>query len=362
MKRWEVNIVIILVIIIILQACSSSRQATKIPTTIDKADRNIKLTNQNFQTDISLIFSGCGGYSLQHEGTSILVDPFISNVQTLLSSYFKKLSHDSIQINKYVKRIKSMDPSNDGDIDGIFVAHSHYDHLYDVPYFYDQGHLSDDGKVYGHSSSLNLMKAMLDTIPFKSITALKTDNTPSIESWEKINNFKVLPLKSNHAPHFLIFKILPWWNVKKPRSKTIKRICQMPEGENFNFLIEIKEGENKFNIFSNAGSASNGNKYLPSEKLIKDHPIDLLILCAANFGNARKYPKKIIHRTKPKFIMVSHWENFFKPHCEVSKTPMTVPATNIKRFIKKLNKINGDMGKDEFEILMPMPLVGYKFN
>ena len=90
--------------------------------------------------------------------------------------------------------------------------------------------------------------------------------------------------------------------------------------------------------------------------MLSEKEVDVLFLCAANFNQAENYPESVIQKLKPKLIIGNHWENFFRPYEKNIKKPATVPNTNVKKFILRVEQQLELMNlNDSTEFILPLP-------
>ena len=176
---------------------------------------------------------------------------------------------------------------------GIFISHSHHDHVLDAPYFSVKCHAA----VYGSSSALNVARG----------GGAGEDMLYSYEDAREyqIGNFHVRILESLHSePH--------WYN--NDIGKTIDRPLAQPagksefkEGGSYDFLISCQE-----------------KNYLirPSYNYIDgqlDHiRADVLFLGIGGLSRDSKERRKAffeetIGKTECKTVVPVHWDNFFTP-------------------------------------------------
>ncbi len=314
---------------------------------------------------INIYYTGCGGYLIKDGESAIMIDPFLSNITPMLLVRCKKLKSNSDKINSFFTHVFKNKKDLNGIIKAILVAHSHYDHLADVPHIFNENINTDTTKIIGSITT----KHLLSKYNISSIAIGNTNYTTDIQCdgeagkqgflWIEKNKIRILPILAEHAPHLLGMKFLSKKKLTQPPKKKPLRGRDLPEGENFNYLIDFldKEGKVKLRVFSNAGSACNANVGFPPKELTNKRKIDILFLCVASFSEVSDYPTAITDSLKPQFILLNHWENFFKPYGSLDpKKPKTVPGTCIKKFIKILDK-----AKPKPEYVFPMPLTEVVF-
>ena len=91
---------------------------------------------------LELEWLGVAGYRLTYEGTTVLVDPYVSRVPLLSVSCAGPTLPDATLIDRYVRRA-----------DAILIGHTHWDHAVDAPAIARR----DGATVYGSDSLARLM-------------------------------------------------------------------------------------------------------------------------------------------------------------------------------------------------------------
>jgi hypothetical protein len=61
--------------------------------------------------------------------------------------------------------------------------------------------------------------------------------------------------------------------------------------------------------------------------------VDVLIPCVASFHEADDQPGAIIRATRPRHILLSHWEDFFRPYTRDLARLRQVRLTNTRKFL-----------------------------
>jgi hypothetical protein len=86
----------------------------------------------------------------------------------------------------------------------------------------------------------------------------------------------------------------------------------------------------------------------------EDNCLDVLILCVSGWKYKKEYPKGLITKLKPRYIVLSHFDNFFEANRD--KRPIkTVRTSDLDGFILKIQEdINSIDKYDRFEkIIIP---------
>lgn len=332
-------------------SCSGVRQARKIQTylTSESIDHQIRSSSSN---TLEITYTGCGGFLLQDNTSAILLDPYFSNISPLIAVRIKKMKVNTKQIDTFFKEAFQDTLDQDGVVKAIVIAHSHYDHLADIPTIFKRNCNQDSTEILCSKTTKHILKGAGITKEVQSI-----DSTPEFY-YTKDRKIRILPIASEHAPHLCGMKFLPAKKIDKDYKRFPRMAGKLPEGENYNFLIDFlaENGMVKFRVFSHAGAACNDPIGLPSEEQLEEKGVDVLLLCVASFNQVENYPEGVIRSIQPKHIIGNHWENFFRPYEKNLHQAATVPGTNVKKFISRLNQQLLELGvQDSTKFELPFP-------
>ena len=340
-------------------ACKGVKKAQKLGEAISYKQADVILSQQA-KDSIVIHYLGCSGFLIQNDNQSILHDPFFSNI-SLFSVPFQPICHDTTRIKSFFRSHFSNERDNEGMIKLLLISHTHYDHMIDAPYIY-QNHLNKDSvKVIGSNSMLRVMefsqeefKNSFNIDHIISVEDYLTDQNTIDSSFLSFNKkIRILPISIEHAPHFHGVHLFKGEIKKKP-----KKACQLKEGKNIAYLIEFLDDKEKtnFRIYIGGAAASAPAGFLPPS-FVEANPIDLAILCAASHGYVKNYPEGLLKNLNPKHIIISHWENFFQPNEVLESHAMVVPLTNVRKFIDKVNDTASEL---EYSSSWTMPNINTK--
>ncbi|MCC6690220.1 MAG: MBL fold metallo-hydrolase [Bacteroidia bacterium] len=310
-----------------------------------------------------LRYLGCGGYYIGTDKNALLIDPYFSNKSFL----FVPISKMHTKINNVKYGLKDL-PIHDR-VRAVFVSHSHYDHMLDVPYIYT--HFTDTAttKIICSQSGVNMLANLkninkqhivnIDSTGFSDFTQLSTQYSLGSDK-----SIVVTPIRSDHAPHYkkIAFYKGSSHPVKKYKEESQSTCAnQWKLGTPFAFLIDIKgeDGKIEFRIFIMSSAAQPKFGWLPPE-LKSQHPVNLAILGAASFEYVSNYPEGIIDHLNPEKIIICHWEDFFNSY--MKKNKRTVRFTNIKKFLYRLNSVYPYNVNGHEQFSMPDPKVNITIN
>ena len=180
-----------------------------------------------------------------------------------------------------------------GRLRGIFISHTHHDHVLDAPYFALRCHAG----VYGSESAMNVARG--GGVPEEMLHSFR-------ESMEfRIGDFRVTVIPSVHSKAH-------WYN--NDLGKTIDAPLVQPARKK-----EFREGgAYDFFIFHK------GRKYLirPSynylEGQLDGYKADVLFLGIAGISKdtearRERFFAETVGKTGPKVVVPVHWDNFLRP-------------------------------------------------
>ncbi len=218
--------------------------------------------------------------------TQLLFDAFVTR-PTPKNAWFTVIQSDVALVHKIVEKYE-MDR-----VEGIFISHSHHDHVLDLPAFANET-MAD---VYGSPSTLNVARG--GNVPESHLHLL------DVKEPVTIGKFKVTTLPSIHSK-------LHWYN--NDLGKTIDVPLRQParrrafrEGGSFDFLIEHEEGTYLIRPSYN---------YLPGE--LDGIQTDVLFEGITGLANSDEetltaFYAETIDKVQPKVVVPVHWDNFFSP-------------------------------------------------
>ncbi len=322
-------------------SCSGVQKAKQLESYIVEGTQEIVLGNRT--NSIQIFYSGCGGFLFKDQESALLLDPYFSNLSPLLLLPFKKLKSDTTLIDSFFKRVLSNTRDETGVIKGILIGHSHYDHLADIPAIYNRNLQKGSTPIIGSETTHHILAAagIEETRQILNPYNSQVSNSEK-DSYDRFliadGQIRITPILSEHAPHFAGVKILSSKKIDKEVKRFPRKVSQLPEGDNYNFLIDFldENGEIKFRIFSNAGSACTAGVGFPESEILAEKEVDVLLLCVANYNQVKGYPEALIEEIQPRHIILNHWENFFRPIEKLQRRPATVPATNVRKLIQEL--------------------------
>jgi L-ascorbate metabolism protein UlaG (beta-lactamase superfamily) len=266
---------------------------------------------------VRVTYLGTNGYLLETSDSTILIDPYFSRIALAPVTSNSSIKPDIARINSGMDRLPKR-------IDAILVTHGHFDHLLDVPEIARRTGAS----VIASPTSCYLSQAV-------SLAATKTLPVRAGDSLHfGAANVHVFP-----AVHDRIFGVMPFPGVRaavplRPPRRPSDWVC----GEPLAFLIEL----NAKRIYVDAGGTVAA---LPPRTA---GPVDLAIL-GVYLPESRKRVVAALHRLRPRYILPSHQDDFFRP---LSGGFQFGPMTKFKEVLLSVRKYQADSDRPARLILL----------
>lgn len=259
----------------------------------------------------------------------LLFDAYISRPGSLLQAGTAKMKTDKKLADSLIRRFKI------NRLRGIFISHSHFDHVLDAPYFAEKCRAD----IYGSLSALNVARG-------GSIAEEKLHSYTETMEYT-IGNFHIQVIPSIHSKAH-------WYN--NDLGQTIDEPLVQPagksaykEGGSFDFLITHKKKTYLIRPSFN---------YLKGQ--LDDIQADVLFLGIGGLAKADKRTRKIffketIEKVKPGLVIPVHWDNFFsKLNGQKYFMPAVFEKTNKSLYL--LADYCGDHG---IECIIQLPLTAF---
>lgn len=231
-------------------------------------------------------------------------------------------------------RIKAVLPALPETTRFVLIGHAHYDHLMDVGYYL---RASPRQPIYvGSRTAYNILLGLSPAaLDFRA-----ADAPPHLGRSIRAGQVVVTPFLSNHAPHVFGLTFMDG-DVTEPRRSPPADAWDYKLGRTFMFVVDFLGEQDQIDarVFIN-GAASEPTvvRAIPDE-FLRQHPIDVAILCVPGWDTVTDYPKSLLDRLQPKRIVLSHYDDFFQPylHGEDPHQGMAfVPFARYEAFVEEL--------------------------
>ena len=249
---------------------------------------------------------GTAGYRLTYEGKTLLIDPYVSRVS--LGDLLRR--RPALPDAKVIDRIL---PADD-DIVGILIGHTHFDHAVDAPALAAR----HDCSVYGSASLTTLMHA--HGMPER---AVQVDPYKNYE----LGPFTVTFTPSRHS------KLLLGLAVPFDGELTCGHLdCLVPSaykcGQVWGIHIEVGG-----TTLYHQGSAD------LVDDAIRHQGVDVFLAGIAGRSFTRRYWSRILGRLSPDAVVISHYDDFFRPLAAPQGFSLNVRVATVPDEIAKVGDV-----------------------
>jgi hypothetical protein len=269
--------------------------------------------------EVTFTYLGVGGFIIRAGDDAVMTAPSFTHpgIVWAATPIFPHISSKHEIVDRELRRL--LGDSMEADlarVRSVLVGHSHYDHAMDVPYVM-QRYVPQARLVGGMTTKRILVgdpwisahRAQIDSI------ALIDAGTPwRAGEWVPVpgGRMRVMALRSSHAPNFLGITIAPW--------RASKDYDELPEtgwgwrmGDPYAYLIDVLEaGRPVFRILYQDAASRPVDNLLPPLAPDDQRPVDIAIICAGNYDHVESYPDVLVGAVHPRFLIVGHWEDFFR--------------------------------------------------
>ena len=269
-------------------------------------------------TAVEFEYLGTGGWIVRRGNDAVMTAPFFTNPR-VVRALLLPIRPAQALIHEQMRTVKGRE-----NVRMVLAGHAHYDHLFDVEAVLED--LPAEARVYGGTTVAAL-------VPQRSVDITAKAGTQAARGkWTREGNVRFLPILSEHAPHLKGIKAMQG-HYDQPRKRPALGF-RWKEGETLAYVIDLldREGKVDLRIYYDDSAHDAPHGYVDDETL-KEHPIDIAILCVASHGQVKNYPKGLLEHLKPKHVLLGHWEDFFLPY---AKDERTVRMTDVRKFIEKL--------------------------
>lgn len=328
---------------------------------------------------VSVQFLGVGGVLLSHAGGDVvLTAPLYTNPS--LVEYL--LDHE---MRPDTDLIDALLPEEAREAQAILVGHSHYDHLLDVPYV--ALHKATQADVYGSTTTKNLLSPIEAALAGGGRRLVALDYLAADPArdqpgeWIDVSpRMRLMALASQHSDQVVVEALgvrmplhLGRGKVRKARHALPRKGSQWAEGTTFAYVLDFldESGTAVFRVYYQDSGADEGRGAVPA-RLLPPEPggkrVDLAILCVGGaFDRLVDHPAAILRNTRPRFVLLSHWEDFFVPqtaYCvdrEIQGIPSARPAflgglrkSDTQRFLDRVRAAIHEL-KIDARVWLPCP-------
>jgi L-ascorbate metabolism protein UlaG (beta-lactamase superfamily) len=223
---------------------------------------------------------GVSGYRLTYEGISLFVDPYVSRVPLRALVLRRRALPNPELISRYI--------TPPGEVAGILVGHTHFDHAVDAPAIARRFGV----RAYGSASLAQLMR-------LHGLADLAVQVKPHRRY--EIGPFVVRFVPSRHS------KLLLGLKVPMAGELTCEHLDGLAPtaykcGDVWGIRIEV----------AGISLYHQGSADLDDEELARE-PVDIFLAGVAGRGVTPRYWERILPRLDPRVVLPTHYDDFFAP-------------------------------------------------
>lgn len=293
--------------------------------------------------EVKVQYLGSGGYLVQRGEDVVLFGPVYSNPTGIELAANHTIRTDRALVDLLLPEDAKTKT------DAIVIGHGHADHAMDTPYIATTTNPRYTARpnVYASATVKNLIQSI---VPANRIVDVQKtlDRADPRARFEKIGDrMRLWPIRSQHSdqtrltPKILFFGLglnlpLHMWRgeVDAPMSRLPETASEWAEGEVYAYVLDFMDasGTNvEFRVYYQDSGTDKPIGYPPDGT-----KIDVVLLCVGgDFERLDDHPGGIINATRPRFVVLGHWEDFFKPQtdiCRIDKV-LAIPHFKIMEFL-----------------------------
>lgn len=269
--------------------------------TLDELERN----ELGLPAGLELEWLGVSGYRMTYAGSTIFIDPYVSRVKLRAVLLRRAALSDAQMIDRYIVP--------HGDVAGVLVGHTHFDHAVDAPEIARRYGC----KAYGSQS----LRRLMELHGLGEQTVVVDPHKPY-----ELGPFVVRFVPSTHSKLILGRKVL--WDGEL----TCEQLDGLSPGaykcgQVWGIRIEVAGAS-----FYHQGSADLIDDALP------DEPVDYFLAGVAGRHVTPRFWQRILPKLDPKVIVPTHYDNFFKPLGQDQSMVAGVKFDELPREIGKVSR------------------------
>lgn len=241
------------------------------------ADLAVSPDDLDLPTGLDVRWLGVAGFALSYQGTTVLIDPYVSRVPLADMIRRRTVVPSRSLIDRWVPRA-----------DAVLIGHTHFDHALDAPEIVRR----DGATVYGSDSAKHLL----------GLFGL-ADRAVSVAAHQpyEIGPFEVTFVPSVHS------KLVLGLKVNQGGELTCEHVGDLcPQAYNCGQVWGIHISVAGTTIY-HQGSAD----LIDDE--IRQRPVDVMLCGVAGRQFTPDYLARILPRLEPRTVVVTHHDDFFVP-------------------------------------------------
>lgn len=247
-----------------------------------------EISQKKISRGYTLRWLGTAGWKLDYQSKTILFDPFFSRKsikdENGKDNFNQVWKSDPNLIESGLKK------ATINHVDTIFVSHSHFDHVGDVPYLLKK---FPGATVYGSLTTCNILASTNPTAQCFVVSKKTLIELPGIR-------VRVIP-----SLHAVVGPQKKLWfpGILSSPSRVPLKISEYREGGSFMFYLKGKGLDFLFQ-----GSAN-----FIEKELKRLHP-KIAVMAPIAYSNIENYQKRLIGKLRPRIIFLNHFDEYLLPY------------------------------------------------
>ena len=317
---------------------------------------------------VRVTFLGTQGFLLERGDQSVLTAPLYSNPPLDRVVAGKPLVVREALIDEELPKAWVDDTA------AILVGHSHYDHLMDVPYVARTK--ATRAVVLGSRTTTHLIASALDPSRLRPVSAdvdyrmcpglpsCQRDNAGQPGAWIPVTGdpdsgpaIRTRALCGEHSPQFA--GVGPLWKgcLSSDRPTLPRTAEEWVMGDTLAWIVDfLQDGAPAFRVYYQDSPSDPTRGYVHPD-LLSEKGVDLAILCAGSFMESERNPEGILENTRPRFVLLGHWDDFLQP---VTEPLRALPGHDFEELSSAVWAVLG-AGPHEGRYWLPAPGATFHF-
>jgi hypothetical protein len=350
----------------LLTACAKKIPEKGFPGTIIPSANQYHFRVGTAQDSIRVLYLGCGHLIIRYRQEAVMIDPFFSTHGFTSSKIFS----DTAVFHQY-QSVLRQHQVNLSHLSSVWLAHTHYDHMSDLPLLLKEGVVPQQAAIYGSDFGAPILQNFLSSGQYHALTKTEVydpKHPAAVANIAASPSISILPIRSSHAPHYKLLGIpihlmkgklnVHYFKKNFTKATDTTQRKRWKEGCTYSYLVDFKTGSHiDYRLFVQT-SASDYPLGRPPIEWLRERPVDVAFLCAASSNYVKKYPAKILndlyptpHQHAANMVWI-HWEDFFGEPLAF-KNARLVRLTNFKGLGRRLRKAG--FPPDSTHQVMPRP-------
>jgi len=276
---------------------------------------------------LTMTYLGTGGWIIEHGDDQVLTAPLFSN-PSFLRTGLARVASDTAEVDRWMARY---------DVSGarvILSGHAHYDHLMDVPRVATRH--APEARILANRTAANILGPWSGVHERVDAVEAAAGDARSPGSWLRFGDVRIMPLRSHHAPHFAGYTLYHG-TVERVLTERPRYVTEWLDGETLAFLIDFldPDGAVAFRVYYQDAVTEPPSGSAPIE-LIAERPVDVAVFVPATFDQVDWHPEALVENLRPERVLLGHWEDFFIPLDEPTRSIM---LTDIEHFERRLGRV-----------------------